>query len=130
MTTNPSSRPLNYSELQAALTPVTRQLERLEERLEIRTQNLVTRSDLEALRREVVARDSLEPQMAALKSQIERVERDRIHDREEWEREIEDLKKEQINRAALLWIRLGPVVAVAAFLLSFFEFLNRIKFIP
>lgn len=129
-TNNPSRQPLNYSELQAALMPLTHQLNRLEERLEARTQNLVTRADLEALRREVVARDSLEPQLAALKAQIERVERDRQQDREEWEREIEDLKKEQINRVALLWIRLGPIVAVAAFLLSFFEFLNRIKFLP
>lgn len=109
-----------------ALSPVSRQLDRLEER----TRDIATRSDLEALRKEVVARDSLEPQLNALKAQISRVDLDRLDDRKSLESRLDAMKDDQISRADRLWIRLGQIAAFVAILLSLFEFLSRLKITP
>lgn len=117
----------NYNEfLLAALHPMTRQLDRLEER----TRDLATRTDLEALRKELVARDSLEPQLTALRNQIVRVDTDRTKDREAVDERIDELEKEQISRQDRLWMRLGPAAAFGAFLLALFDFLSRLRVIP
>src|SRR5258706_10182297 len=101
---------------------VMRRLDRLEDRLEERTKNLVTRSDLENLRRELVARDSLEPVVASLVAQITRVNEDRLTDRAAMEKRIDKLEAEQISRQDRLWIRLGQAIGVAAFALALFEY--------
>jgi hypothetical protein len=62
-------QPMNSNEFFMTITTMARQLERLEER----TRDIVTRSDLEALRKELVARESLEPQLNSLKAQIVQV---------------------------------------------------------
>ena len=110
----------NYNEL------IVRQLDRLEER----TRNIVTRSDLEALRKELVARDSLEPQLSALKNQIIRVDTDRIDDKKTLEKRMDDLETETVSRQDRLWMRLGPIVGIAAFAIALFEFLTHFKFTP
>lgn len=105
---------------------MTRQLDRLEER----TRDIATRGDLESLRKELVARDSLEPQLSALKAQISRVDSDRQDDRRSLESRLDAMKDDQISRADRLWIRLGQVAAFIAILLSLFEFLSRLKITP
>src|SRR6266704_3228213 len=101
----------NYNEL------IIRQLDRLEER----KRNIVTRSDLEALRKELVTHDSFEPQMNALKNQIMRVNEDRIEDRKDLNKRIDDMETEQSSKQDRLWIRLGQGAAFAAFALALFE---------
>src|SRR5947207_2493159 len=103
----------NYNEL------IVRQLDRLEER----TRNIVTRSDLEALRKELVARDSLEPQLTALRNQIMRVDADRIDDRRENDKRMDELEKEQISKQDRLWIRLLQGIGILGFILALFDFL-------
>lgn len=110
----------------SSLSTIQRQLERLDER----TRDLATRQDLEALRKEVVARDLLEPQLILLRTQIARLETDRVNDRKELEKRIEDIENEQTSRSERLWIRVGPAVAALAFLLSLFEFLTHLRFTP
>lgn len=109
---------------------VMRRLDRLEDRLEERTRNLVTRGDLESLRRDLVARDSLEPVVTSLTAQIVRVNEDRMADRVALEKRIEKLENEQISRQDRLWIRLGQAMSVAAFALALFEFLIHLKITP
>lgn len=116
----------NYSDLQLAINPMVRQLDRLEER----TRDLATRADLEALRKELVARDSLEPQLNALKFQINRVDEDRLADKRAGEKRMDDLESEQISKQDRLWIRLGQIMAIAAFALALFEFIARFRITP
>lgn len=120
------NQPTNYNELLIALSPVTRQLDRLEER----TRDIATRSDLESLRKEVVARDSLEPQLAALKAQINRIDLDRQEDRKALEKRLEGLENEQISRADRLWMRFGQVGAFLAILITLLDFISRLKITP
>ena len=112
------------------LATITRQLERLEDR----TRNLATRDDLDALRKDVVARDLLEPQLSLLKTQIARLnddrindrkefEEDRLADRKEFEKQVTELKTESISRSDRLWMRLGQAAAFLAFALSLLQFL-------
>jgi len=105
---------------------IMRQLERLDER----TRDLATRGDLEALRKEVVGRDLLEPQLSILRTQIARLEVDRTTDHIEMEKRFEVVEKEQISRSERLWGRLGPAIAALAFILSLFEFLTHVRFAP
>lgn len=116
----------NYNEI------IMRQLERLEQRFEERFSTLEQRmrSDIESLRKELVARDSLEPQMNALSKQIERVDIDRGVDRTILEKRIEKLETDQISRQDRLWIRLGQIMSVAAFLIALFELLSHVKWLP
>lgn len=108
------------------LTIVLRQLDRLEERV----RDIATRADLEALRKEVVARDTLEPQMASLKFQISQVDSLRKDDRIALEKKIDDVEKEQMSKQDRLWMRLGQAIAVAAFALALFEFLTHLTITP
>lgn len=103
-----------------------RQLERLDER----TRDLATRQDLESLRKEVVARDLLEPQLSLLKVQIARLETDRQNDQKEIDQRFEEMKNEQTSRSERLWMRLGPVVGAIALILSLIEFLSHVRFAP
>ncbi len=112
----------NYNDL----TMVLRQLDRLEER----TRDLAKRADLEALRKELVARDALEPQMAGLKFQIAQVDVARKDDRFTLEKRLDDMEKEQISKQERLWMRLGQGIAAAAFALALFEFLTHLKITP
>lgn len=105
---------------------VLRQLDRLEER----TRDLVTRADLEALRKELVARDTLEPQLSALRAEIARLERDRISDRVALEKDINEVKSDLLSKQDRLWLRIGQVAAFAAFALTLLGFLMHLKFLP
>lgn len=120
------NQPTNYNELLVALAPMTKQLDRLE----LRVQDVVTRSDLESLRRELVARDSLEPQLNALRAQINRIDIDRQEDTKAIEKRLENLEKEQISRTDRLWGRLVQLAALVAFLISLIDFALRLKITP
>ena len=109
---------------------VIRRIDRLEDRLEERTRNLVTRSDLESLRRELVARDSLQPVVDSITAQIIRVDKDRITDREALEKRIDKLEQEQLTRQDRLWMRLGQAMSVLAFILALFEFMTHLRLLP
>lgn len=123
----PSNQPTSYNDLLVALSPMMRQLERLDER----TRDLATRADLESLRKEVVARDSLEPQLASLKGQITRVDSDRIDDHKEIENRLDKLEGEQISRQDRLWMRLGQAAAIIALLLALLDFFStHLRLIP
>lgn len=108
----------------SSLALLVRQMERLEDR----TKDLVTRADLEALRRELVARDSLEPQLSALKAQIIRIESDRQEDKRDLTERIDKVEKEQLSRSERLWSKIGVGVAALAFLLALFQFLSHLSF--
>ena len=116
--------------INAKIEPIARQLERMEERMENRTSNLVTRSDLEALRRELVTRDAFEPQLNALKAQISRAEADRIEDKRVLEKRIEEMELEQLTKQDRLWIRLAQAGGLLGLALAVFDFLSHIKFLP
>ncbi len=105
------------------LATITRQLERLDER----TRDIATRADLEALRKDVVARDLLEPQLGLLKAQIARLNEDRITDRKEFEKRIDELENDTLSRSDRLCMRLSVAAAILAFLLSLFEFLIHLR---
>lgn len=108
------------------ISTIMRQLERLDER----TRDLATRADLEALRKDVVARDLLEPQLSLLRAQISRLETDILKDRNDLEKRIEDMEKDQASRSERLWMRLGPAIAALAFILSLVEFFSHVRFAP
>lgn len=118
----PNQPPGDYGTLPA----IQRQLERLDER----TRDLATRQDLEALRKEVVARDLLESQLNLFKAQIARLETDRLNDRKDVEERIADMEKEQTSRSEKLWMRMSPIVAVIALLLTLIEFLSHVRITP
>ena len=107
------------------IQPMMRQLDRLEER----TRDIVTRADLEGLRKELVARDTLEPQLTALKAQIERVDKDRINDKAALDKRIDDVEGDQITRQDRLWLRLGQLIGAAGFIVAMFELLSHLRFI-
>src|SRR5260221_11894460 len=127
-------QPGNIGEFMTAIDsriqPISRQLERMEERMEQRTRDLATRTDLEALRKELVARDSLEPQLSSLRTQITRVDNDRAEDRKEVDRRMDGIETDQVSKQDRLWIRLGQAIAFAAFILALFDFLSRLKIQP
>ncbi len=114
------------NEFMMTLTTMSRQLERLDER----TRNLATRADLEGLRKELVARESLEPQLNDLRRQITRIDQDRIADRIAWEKRADELEKEQLSRQDRLWMRLMQGVGILGFIMALFDFLMRSKLIP
>jgi hypothetical protein len=114
--------PQNFNDL----TMVLRQLDRLEER----TRDIATRSDLEALRKELVARETLEPQMTALKFQISQVDDARKNDRDAMEKRVDEMENEQMSKQDRLWIRLGQIIGVAGFIIAMFEFLTHLKITP
>ena len=127
---SPQDNEMLLTAINAKIEPIVRQLERMEERMESRTRDLVTRSDLEVLRKELVTRDSFEPQLSALKAQIARENEDRTMDRKAMEKRLDEIEKEQISRQDRLWMRIGQVIAVLAFILVMFEFFSRFKFTP
>lgn len=124
MSQQPAPQQPGYSEIIAALSPVMRQLERLDER----TRDLATRSDLEALRKELVARDSLEPQLNALRAQIARVESDQQEDKKDLAARIEKVEKDQLSRSERFWSKVGIGIAALALLLALFQFLSHLSF--
>src|SRR5436309_311281 len=105
---------------------MTRQLDRLEER----TRDLATRADLEVLRKELVARDSLDPQLNSLQYQIKRVDEDRVNDKKALEKRMDDIEAEQLNKQERLRMNISQAVAVAGFALALFQFLSHTRFIP
>lgn len=112
------------------LNTMSRQLERMDERLEQRTRDLVTRADLEILRKELVGKESLEPMLSSLKDHITRVDGDRTNDRKALDRRIDKVEAEPLSRQDRLWMRLGQALSVAAFALALFEFLTHLKITP
>jgi hypothetical protein len=110
-------------------TPLTR-IERQLERLEERTRDIVTRADLVELRREVVGREVLEPQLGILRTQIARNEEDRIADKKAFEKRLDDMETDQISRSDRFWAKLSPVIAAIALLIALFEFLSHFRFAP
>ncbi len=114
---------------QGDTTPLAR-IERQLERLDERVRDVATRQDLESLRREVVGREVLEPQLSILRTQIQQIDTARLADKIAFEKRLEDMEKEQISRSERLWTRLGPAVAAMAFLLALFEFLSRVRLTP
>src|SRR5258708_1114237 len=118
--------PMNSNEFFMTITTMARQLERLDER----TRDMITRSDLEGLRKELVARESLEPQLNSLKAQIERVDKDRAEDRKEVDKRIHKVEADQLSKQDRLGMRLGQAVAFAAFILALFTFLSHLHITP
>src|SRR6266567_2399014 len=114
------------NEFMMTLNTMSRQLERLDER----TRDLPTRADLEVVRKELVARESLEPQLNDLRRQITRIDQDRIADRIAWEKRADELEKEQLSRQDRLWMRLMQGVGILGFIMALFDFLMRSKLIP
>lgn len=119
----PTSNPSDFG---ASMQVVMRQLERLEER----TRDLITRADMENLRKELVSRDSLDLQIRALQSTMQRIERDRIEDKVELEKRLDEVEKEQVTRQDRLWMRLGQSIGLMAFIMALFEFLTHLRIIP
>ena len=127
---SPQDNEMLLTAINAKIEPIVRQLERMEERMESRTRNLVTRGDLEALRKELVTRDAFEPQLSSLRAQIARENEDRTADKKAMEKRMDELEAEQISRQDRLWMRIGQVIAVLAFIMVMFEFFSRFKFTP
>ncbi len=127
---SPQDNEMLLTAINAKIEPIVRQLERMEERMESRTRNLVTRGDLEALRKELVTRDAFEPQLQALRAQIARENEDREMDKKAMEKRMDELEAEQISRQDRLWMRVGQVIAVLAFIMVMFEFFSRFKLTP
>src|SRR5690242_6589947 len=98
MQLTPESNEMLLTAINAKIEPLVRQLERIEERMESRTRDLVTRSDLELLRKELVTRDAFEPQLQALKLQLARMEADRIEDKKASEKRLDEMEHEQLSR--------------------------------
>ncbi len=117
----------NYpNEFMMTLNTISRQLERLDER----TRDLPTRADLELVRKELVRKESLEPQLNDLRRRIERIDQDRIADRIAWEKRADELEKEQLSRQDRLWMRLMQGVGILGFIMALFDFLMRSKLTP
>lgn len=116
--------------INAKIEPIVRQLERMEERMESRTRDLVTRNDLEALRKELITKDAFEPQLNALKAQIARTDTDRLEDRKLLLKRVDELEAEQISKQDRIWMRLGQAAAFGALILSVFELMAHLKFLP
>lgn len=115
------------------LGQITRQLEKLEERiakLDESTRETVKRVDLDDLQRRVVARDLLDLQLEPLKTRMIRLDEDRILDRKAIDKRIDDLEAEQISKQDKLWIRIGQVIGIMGFVLVLFELLSRVKLTP
>ena len=108
------------------LARIERQLEKFGDAL----RDVATRQDLESLRKEVVQRESLEPQLAFLRAQIAQIDAARLADKLAFEKRLDEIEQEQVSRSERLWTRLGPAVAAMAFLLALFEFLSRVRFVP
>lgn len=115
-----------FNDFLAALAPIMRLLDRVDER----TQNLATRNDLEALRKELVARDSLEPQLNALRADIKRVDEDRKTDKGDINRRVDEVERDQIGARDRVWLRVGQAAGIVALVISMFEFLSRLRFLP
>ncbi len=99
-------------------TPLAR-IERRLERLDDLSRTLVTRTDLDSLRKEVVLNVVLESRITVLQNQIG-----------QQEKRIDDMEKEQVSRSERLAAKLGPAIAALALLITLIEFLLRIKFVP
>ena len=128
-----SNQPSGYGDLQIALAPIMRQLERMDERMERidgRARDLTTRADLETLRKELVAKELLAPQLTSLTAQIMRVDEDRKADRKALQDRIEAIEKEQLSRQERLVMRLGVAGTVLAAILALFDFLSHLRFFP
>lgn len=126
-------QPSNSNELLFALNQNTEQLKRLGEqfdRLNERSRDFATRSDLDALRKELVARDALDPQLNDLKAQIKRINQDHADDKRDFDEQIKELKAEQISKQDRLWIRLGQIAGLAALALTLLQYLAHVKFLP
>lgn len=102
---------------------ILKQLDRLEER----TRNIATRQDLESLRRDLVARDALEPQLNAMKSQIARIELDRTSDKMAYDKHLDEIEAEILSRSDKLWMRISQLVGVSGFALALIDFLSHVK---
>lgn len=122
---NPNDRQ-EYTNLAA----IQRHLERLDERLEERTRDLLTRQDLENFRKEVVTRDLLESQLSLFRAEITRLQADQTGDRKETEERFKAVESEQTSRSERFWQRLSPIIAAIALLLTVVEFLSHIHFTP
>lgn len=85
---------------------------------------------MENLRKELVSRDSLDLQIRALQSTMQRIERDRIEDKVELEKRLDEVEKEQVTRQDRLWMRLGQSIGLMAFIMALFEFLTHLRIIP
>ena len=103
-----------------------RQLDRLDER----TRDIVTRADLEALRKELVTRDAFDPQLQTLRMQIERLNDDRQAEKQGLEKRIDDVEAEQMSRQDRLWIRITQAVGILGFILAMFQLMAHIKILP
>lgn len=94
--------PSSYSELQIALNPVVRQLERLEDRLQ---------RDMETLRRDVEKLRDDFPQFAAMEARLKALE------------------DERATRVERFWMKVGPIATLAAIIIPLIEFLTRYRLI-
>src|SRR5213593_2370303 len=115
---SPQDNEMLLTAINAKIEPIVRQLERMEERMESRTRNLVTRGDLEALRKDLVTRDAFEPQLSSLRAQIARENEDRTADKKAMEKRMDELEAEQISRQDRLWIRLGQGAGLLGLILA------------
>ena len=99
-------------------TPLAR-IERRLERLDDLSRTLVTRTDLDSLRKEVVLNVVLESRIILLQNQIG-----------QQEKRMDEMEKEQVSRSDRLAAKLSPAIAGLALLITLTEFLLRIKVVP
>jgi hypothetical protein len=123
----PDSR---YDGLHQALAPLSRQIERLEERLETRTRDLVTRNDLTELRKEVVTRDLLQSELSALRTLAARNASDIAENKRDMNARFDEIEKQIMSKQEVLALRAGGVGTIAAFLLALFDFLAKSRLVP
>jgi hypothetical protein len=119
-----------YDGLQQALAPLSRQIERLEERLESRTRDLVTRNDLTDLRKEVVTRDLLQSELSALRTLAARNAADIAENKRDMNARFDEIEKQIMSKQEVLALRAGGVGTIAAFLLALFDFLAKTRLVP
>lgn len=113
-------QPQNFNEL------VIRQLERLEER----TRDIVTRADLENLRKELVTQAMLNVQLDAINKTVARVDADRVADKLASEKRDEDIEKDILSKQDRLWIRLGQAAGFIGLALVLLQYLMHVHLTP
>lgn len=126
----PENNDMLLTAINAKIEPIVRQLERMEERMENRTRDLATRSDLEVLRKELVTRDAFEPQLQALKTEMAHIKDEGQKGAEAIEKRIDDIEKDQISRQDRLWIRVGQITSFTAFAIAMLELMTHLKWLP
>jgi len=94
-----------YGELQIALNPIVRQLERLEDR--VRSDMDALRKDMEKLRDDLVTKDALKPQLDAMEGRLKALE------------------DEKVSRVERFWMRFGTIISLGIGIIALLELLTH-----